>query len=73
MDAQINVCAKLKTLKGVLPKGAMKDIAEKANMSYTTVTMIFKGYESKSAPKVLEAAKELLTEKGILLDPFVCS
>lgn len=69
MNTTLNVNSKLKTLKSVLPKGAMKDIANKAEMSYTTVTMIFKGYESKEAPRVLEATKELLSERGIILDP----
>lgn len=59
----------LKSFRKALPTGAMGEIAEKAGLSKAIVTMIFKGYESKEAPRVLAATKELLNERGIILDP----
>ncbi len=59
----------LKNYRKALPTGALREIAEKVGLSNATVTMIFKGYESKEAPRVLEATKELLNERGIILDP----
>ena len=59
----------LKDLQPVTPKGAMKEIAVKSGVSYTEVTRMFKGLETKDTPKVLRATKELLRERGIILDP----
>jgi len=47
----------LKDLQPVTPRGAIKEIADKSGVGYTEVTRMFKG------------TKELLRDRGIMLDP----
>ncbi|HCT31507.1 MAG TPA: hypothetical protein DIW31_12460 [Bacteroidales bacterium] len=59
----------LKDLQPVTPRGAIKEIADKSGVGYTEVTRMFKGLETKDTPKVLKVTKELLRDRGIMLDP----
>jgi len=53
----------------VLPKGAKQEISKKSGVSYPEVTRMFRGLVTKETPKVIEATRQLLKERGIMLDP----
>lgn len=61
----------LMNLAPVLPKGAMREIAEKTGVSYPDVTRMFRGMASQKTQMVLDATRELLNERGIILDPKI--
>lgn len=56
-------------LSQALPKDAKRVIAIKTGVSYPEITRMFRGMDSPKAQIVLEATKELLNERGIILDP----
>jgi len=59
----------LTMMVSILPKDAKQEIAKKTSVSYSEVTRMFRGLETKDTPKVIAATKELLRERGIILDP----
>ena len=52
----------LKQLKPALPHGAIGMIAEKAELSTSEVSKMFRGYESKHTEKVKKITVEYLQE-----------
>ena len=46
----------------MLPNGAMKQIAAKANIPYTEVSRMFNGLNTKRTPIVVKATTEYLAE-----------
>lgn len=64
----MNMC-RLVDYVPVLPRDAKLEISKKSGVSYPEVTRMFRGLVTKETPKVIEATKQLLKERGIMLDP----